>query len=150
MNDLITLTCTEPSWGAQRIFGGILKILGRDSGDDQNFWVQEVGDANFFLDAIERLKSICNNKLLRTQVKILIFQFRKGWFYYECTKLQCLLLCAVTSSIYVIITFTFILLLLITSQIFFILEIFIIIVIIIIIIIVIITIIIKINPPFSL
>ena len=29
-------------------FGGILKILGRDSGDDQNFWGQEVGDANFF------------------------------------------------------------------------------------------------------
>ena len=67
-----------------------------------------------------------------------------------CTKLQCLLLCAVTSSIYIIITVTFILLLFITSQIVFILVIFIIIVIIIIIIIIIITIIIKINPPFSL
>ena len=55
------------------------------------------------------------------------------------TVLSCLLLCAITSSIdIIIITFTFILLLLITSQIVFILIIITIIVII------------KINPPFSL
>ena len=63
--------------------------------------------------------------------------------------LSCPLLCAVTSSIYIIITtFTFVLRLLITSQI---VSILITIIIIAIIIIIIITIIIiKINPPFSL
>ena len=147
MNDLITLALSRAK-GGRGFFGGFLKF------QEEIGWMTKIsegrkGGCQFFLDAIERFKSICNiiNKLLRSQVKILIFQFRKRRFSYQCTELQCLLLCTVTSFIYIIITFTFILLLLITSQIVFILEIFIIIVIIII---VIITIIIKINPPFSL
>ena len=69
-------------------------------------------------------------------------------FSISITKLQCPLLCVVTSAIYIIITtFTFILLLLITPQIVFIL---ILIIIIVIIIINIVNIFIKINPPFSL
>ena len=86
-----------------------------------------------FLDTIERL-SIRNIILLiiKPLHKWIIFSF---WFSISITKLQCPLLCAVTNSIYIIITtFIFILLLLIMLQIVFILILIIIIVIIIIII----------------
>ena len=97
------------------------------------------------LDAIERL-SICNIILLIIKPLHKWIIFFHALFSISITKLQCPLLCAVTSAIYIIITtFTaFILLLLITSQIIFVL------ILIIIIIIIIVNIIITINPPFSL
>ena len=75
-------------------------------------------------------------------VPYFLFQsLNSGAHQWAPAKLQCPLVCAVTSAIYIIITtFTFILLLLITPQIVFIL----------ILIIIIVNIINKINPPFSL
>ena len=92
--------------------------------------------------------NIIDKPLHKSDVPYFLVQYMKDVFIPN--VLSCPLLCAVTSSIYIIITtFTFVLRLLITSQIVSIL-ITIIIAIIIIIIIIITIIIIKINPPFSL
>ena len=84
----------------------------REKGDGKNFWGQERGIL-IFLDAIEIL-SICNIIENQYTSEVPYFLVQWSWDVFIINSLNCnvFLLCAVNSSIYIIIiSFTFILLL---------------------------------------